>query len=217
MPAVFPDTMAQFFSIHPENPQARLVRQAAEIVRAGGVIVYPTDSCYALGCRLGDKDAERRIREIRHVGADHNFTLVCRDLSEIAVYAKVDNQQFRLLKATTPGSYTFILEATREVPRRLQHPKRSTIGLRVPDHPVALALLEELGEPLLSSTLILPDEEAPLNDAEDIRDRLEKQVALIMDAGPCGLEPTTVIDLTGDAPVARRKGKGSLAPFGLEH
>lgn len=209
--------MAQFFSIHPENPQARLVRQAAEIVRAGGVIVYPTDSCYALGCHLGDKDAERRIREIRHIDKDHNFTLVCRDLSEIAVYAKVDNQQFRMLKATTPGSYTFILEATREVPRRLQHPKRSTIGLRVPDHPVALALLEELGEPLLSSTLILPDDEAPLNDAEDIRDRLEKQVALIMDAGPCGVEPTTVIDLTGDAPSVRRKGKGSLAPFGLEH
>ncbi len=209
--------MAQFFSIHPENPQARLVRQAAEIVRAGGVIVYPTDSCYALGCHLGDKDAERRIREIRRIGADHNFTLVCRDLSEIAVYAKVDNQQFRLLKAATPGSYTFILEATREVPRRLQHPKRSTIGLRVPDHPVALALLAELGEPLLSSTLILPDEETPLNDAEDIRDRLEKQVALIMDAGPCGVEPTTVIDLTGDAPSVLRKGKGSLAPFGLEH
>lgn len=209
--------MAQFFSIHPENPQARLVRQAAEIVRAGGVIVYPTDSCYALGCHLGDKDAERRIREIRRIGSDHNFTLVCRDLSEIAVYAKVDNQQFRLLKAATPGSYTFILEATREVPRRLQHPKRSTIGLRVPDHPVALALLAELGEPLLSSTLILPDEETPLNDAEDIRDRLEKQVALIMDAGPCGVEPTTVIDLTGDAPSVVRKGKGSLAPFGLEH
>lgn len=209
--------MAQFFSIHPENPQARLVRQAAEIVRAGGVIVYPTDSCYALGCHIGDKEAERRIREIRRVGPDHNFTLVCRDLSEIAVYAKVDNQQFRMLKAATPGSYTFILEATREVPRRLQHPKRATIGLRVPAHPVALALLGELGEPLLSSTLILPDEEAPLNDAEDIRDRLEKQVALIMDAGPCGLEPTTVIDLTGDAPSLRRKGKGSLAPFGLEH
>jgi tRNA threonylcarbamoyl adenosine modification protein (Sua5/YciO/YrdC/YwlC family) len=209
--------MAQFFSIHPENPQARLIRQAAEIVRAGGVIVYPTDSCYALGCHIGDKDAEKRIREIRRVGADHNFTLVCRDLSEIAVYAKVDNQQFRLLKAATPGSYTFILEATREVPRRLQHPKRSTIGLRVPNHPVALALLEELGEPLLSSTLILPDDETPMNDAEEIRDRLEKQVALIMDAGPCGLEPTTVIDLTSDVPVARRKGKGSLGPFGLEH
>jgi tRNA threonylcarbamoyl adenosine modification protein (Sua5/YciO/YrdC/YwlC family) len=209
--------MAQFFSIHPDNPQPRLIRQAAEIVRAGGVIVYPTDSCYALGCHIGDKDAERRIREIRRVDADHNFTLVVRDLSEIAVYAKVDNQQFRLLKANTPGSYTFILEATREVPRRLQHPKRSTIGLRVPDHPVALALLQELGEPLLSSTLILPDDEAPLNDADEIRDRLEKQVALIMDAGPCGVDATTVIDLTGDAPVVRRKGRGSLVPFGLEH
>jgi tRNA threonylcarbamoyl adenosine modification protein (Sua5/YciO/YrdC/YwlC family) len=209
--------MAQFFSIHPDNPQPRLIRQAAEIVRAGGVIVYPTDSCYALGCHIGDKDAERRIREIRRVDADHNFTLVVRDLSEIAVYAKVDNQQFRLLKANTPGSYTFILEATREVPRRLQHPKRSTIGLRVPDHPVALALLQELGEPLLSSTLILPDDEAPLNDADEIRARLEKQVALIMDAGPCGVDATTVIDLTGDAPVVRRKGRGSLVPFGLEH
>jgi tRNA threonylcarbamoyl adenosine modification protein (Sua5/YciO/YrdC/YwlC family) len=209
--------MAQFFSIHPDNPQARLIRQAAEIVRAGGVIVYPTDSCYALGCHIGDKDAEKRIREIRGIGHDHNFTLVCRDLSEIAVYAKVDNQQFRMLKATTPGSYTFILEATREVPRRLQHPKRSTIGLRVPDHPVALALLEELGEPLLSSTLLLPGDETPLNDPEEIRDRVEKQVALIMDAGPCGIDPTTVIDLTGDAPTVRRKGRGSLAPFGLEH
>jgi len=209
--------MAQFFSIHPDNPQARLIRQAAEIVRAGGVIVYPTDSCYALGCHIGDKDAEKRIREIRRIGGDHNFTLVCRDLSEIAQYAKVDNQQFRTLKASTPGSYTFILEATREVPKRLQHPKRSTIGLRVPAHPVALALLEELGEPLLSSTLILPDDELPLNDTDEIRDRLEKQVALIMDAGPCGLEPTTVIDLTADMPVVRRKGKGSLTPFGLEH
>lgn len=209
--------MAQFFSIHPDNPQARLIRQAAEIVRAGGVIVYPTDSCYALGCHIGDKDAEKRIREIRHVDNDHNFTLVVRDLSEIAVYAKVDNQQFRMLKATTPGSYTFILEATREVPRRLQHPKRSTIGLRVPDHPVALALLEELGEPLLSSTLLLAGDETPLNDPEEIRDRVEKQVALIMDAGPCGIDPTTVIDLTGDVPSVRRKGRGSLAPFGLEH
>lgn len=209
--------MAQFFSIHPANPQARLIRQAAEIVRAGGVIVYPTDSCYALGCHIGDKDAEKRMREIRRIDSEHNLTLVCRDLSEIAVYAKVDNQQFRMLKAATPGSYTFILEATREVPRRLQHPKRSTIGLRVPDHPVALALLEELGEPLLSSTLLLPGDETPLNDAEEIRDRVEKQVALIMDAGPCGIDPTTVIDLTGDAPSVRRKGRGSLAPFGWEH
>jgi tRNA threonylcarbamoyl adenosine modification protein (Sua5/YciO/YrdC/YwlC family) len=209
--------MAQFFSIHPEDPQPRLIRQAAEIVRAGGVIVYPTDSCYALGCHIGDKEAERRIREIRRVGSDHHFTLVCRDLSEISHYARVDNQQFRVLKAATPGSYTFILEATREVPRRLQHPKRATIGLRVPDHPVALALLDELGEPLLSSTLILPEDEMPLNDPEEIRERLEKQVALVMDAGPCGVEPTTVIDLTQEAPSVVRKGKGDLAAFGLEH
>ncbi len=209
--------MAQYFSIHPENPQPRLIRQAAEIVRAGGVIVYPTDSCYALGCHIGDKDAERRIREIRQVANEHNFTLVCRDLSEIAHYAKVDNQQFRMLKAATPGSYTFILEATREVPRRLQHPKRSTIGLRVPQHRVAQALLEELGEPILSATLLLPGDELPLNDPEEIRDRLEKQVGLIMDAGSCGVMPSTVIDLSGEFPQVLRKGLGDLALFGLEH
>ena len=209
--------MAQYFSIHAENPQPRLIRQAGEIVRAGGVIVYPTDSCYALGCHIGDKDAERRIRDIRQVGSDHHFTLVCRDLSEIAHYARVDNQQFRLLKAATPGSYTFILEATREVPRRLQHPKRATIGLRVPQHPVAQALLEELGEPILSSTLIMPGDELALNDPDEIRERLEKQVALIMDAGSCGLEPTTVIDLTAEQPSVVRKGRGDLGLFGLEH
>ena len=209
--------MAQYFSIHAENPQPRLIRQAGEIVRAGGVIVYPTDSCYALGCHIGDKDAERRIRDIRQVCSDHHFTLVCRDLSEIAHYARVDNQQFRLLKAATPGSYTFILEATREVPRRLQHPKRATIGLRVPQHPVAQALLEELGEPILSSTLIMPGDELALNDPDEIRERLEKQVALIMDAGSCGLEPTTVIDLTTELPSVVRKGRGDLGLFGLEH
>jgi len=209
--------MAQFFAIHPENPQPRLIRQAAEIVRAGGVIVYPTDSCYALGCHIGDKDAERRIREIRQVASDHNFTLVCRDLSEIAHYAKVDNQQFRLLKAATPGSYTFILQATREVPRRLQHPKRATIGLRVPQHRVAQALLEELGEPILSATLLLPGDELPLNDPDEIRERLEKHVGLIMDAGSCGVMPSTVIDLTGEVPQVLRKGLGDLALFGLEH
>lgn len=209
--------MAQYFSIHPENPQPRLIRQAAEIVRAGGVIVYPTDSCYALGCHIGDKDAERRIREIRQVASDHNFTLVCRDLSEIAHYAKVDNRQFRLLKAATPGSYTFILQATREVPRRLQHPKRATIGLRVPQHRVAQALLEELGEPILSATLQLPGDELPLNDPEEIRERLEKQVSLIMDAGSCGVMPSTVIDLSGEFPKVLRKGLGDLALFGLEH
>lgn len=209
--------MAQYFTIHPENPQPRLIRQAVEIVRAGGVIVYPTDSCYALGCHIGDKDAERVIREIRQVGSDHHFTLVCRDLSEIAHYARVGNPQFRLLKSATPGSYTFILPATREVPRRLQHPKRATIGLRVPQHPVTQALLQELREPLLSSTLIMPGDELPLNDPEQIRARLEHQVALIMDAGFCGLEPTTVIDLTGELPAVVRKGRGDLNLFGLEH
>lgn len=209
--------MAQYFTIHPENPQPRLIRQAVEIVRAGGVIVYPTDSCYALGCHIGDKDAERVIREIRQVGSDHHFTLVCRDLSEIAHYARVGNPEFRLLKSATPGSYTFILPATREVPRRLQHPKRATIGLRVPQHPVAQALLQELREPLLSSTLIMPGDELPLNDPEQIRERLEHQVALILDAGFCGLEPTTVIDLTGELPAVVRKGRGDLNLFGLEH
>lgn len=208
--------MAQFFTVHPENPQPRLIRQAAEIVRQGGVIAYPTDSCYALGCHLGDKDAMTRIRAIRGVDERHHFTLVCRDLAEIAKYAKVDNWAYRLLKANTPGSYTFILQATREVPRRLQHPKRATIGLRVPDHPVVHALLEEMGEPLLSSTLALPGDELPLNDAEEIRERLERQVDLILDAGPCGVDATTVIDLTQDAAVLIRKGKGALQPFGLQ-
>lgn len=207
--------MAQFFSIHPDNPQVRLTRQAAAIVRAGGVIVYPTDSCYALGCQLGDKSAMTRIRAIRQVDERHHFTLVCRDLAEISHYAKVSNSQYRLLKASTPGSYTFLLEATREVPRRLQHPKRNTIGLRIPDHPVVQALLAELDEPLLSSTLMLPGDELPLNDAGEIRDRLEHHVELILDGGSCGLEMTTVIDLTGDTLRLSRQGKGSLAPFGL--
>ncbi|MDV6343505.1 MULTISPECIES: L-threonylcarbamoyladenylate synthase [unclassified Nitrosomonas] len=209
--------MAQFFSIHPQNPQPRLLRQAVTILRDGGVIVYPTDSCYALGCQIGNKDAMERIRAIRQVDEHHHFTLVCRDLAEISKYAKVDNIQYRLLKACTPGSYTFILKATREVPRRLQHPKRYTIGLRIPDHPVAHALLSELDEPLLSSTLILPGDELPLNDAEEIRQRLEHQVDLVIDAGPCGVEMTTVIDLTGDMLELVRTGKGSLAPFGIAH
>lgn len=206
--------MAQFFSIHPNNPQSRLLRQAADTVRAGGVIVYPTDSCYALGCQLGDKSAMARIRSIRGVNEQHHFSLACRNLSEISNYAKVSNSQYRLLKATTPGSYTFILEATREVPRRLQHPKRSTIGLRIPDHPVVQALLEELDEPLLNSTLILPDDEIPLNDPKEIRDRLEHKVELVLDGGACSLEMTTVINLTGGGPELVRNGKGSLAPFG---
>jgi tRNA threonylcarbamoyl adenosine modification protein (Sua5/YciO/YrdC/YwlC family) len=208
--------MAQFFTIHPDNPQPRLIRQAVDIIRNGGVVAYPTDSCYALGCHLGDKDAMQRIRDIRGVDERHHFTLVCRDLSELSHYARVDNQQYRLLKSNTPGSYTFILLATKEVPRRLQHPKRATIGLRVPDHPVALALLEELNEPLLSSTLMLPGDEAPLSDGEEIRDRLEKQVDLILDAGSCCIGMSTVIDLTGGEPVLIRAGKGSLEPFGLE-
>lgn len=209
--------MAQFFSIHSNNPHLRLIKQAVAIVRDGGVIVYPTDSCYALGCHLGDKSAMSRIRTIRQVDDHHHFTLVCRNLAEISTYAKVDNSQYRLLKATTPGSYTFILQATKEVPRRMQHPKRNTIGLRIPDHPVVLALLEELDEPLLSSTLILPGDEFPLNDTEEIRERLEHQVDLIMDAGSCGIEMTTVIDLTTDVPELIRSGKGSLESFGIDH
>jgi len=209
--------VAQFFSIHTDTPHLRLIKQAVAIVRSGGIIVYPTDSCYALGCHLGDKDAMARIRTIREVDERHHFTLVCRNLAEISNYAKVDNSQYRLLKATTPGSYTFILQATREVPRRMQHPKRNTIGLRIPDHPVVLALLEELGEPLLSSTLILPGDELPLNDAEEIRERLEHQVELVMDAGSCGIDMTTVIDLTTAVPELIRPGKGSLEPFGIEH
>jgi tRNA threonylcarbamoyl adenosine modification protein (Sua5/YciO/YrdC/YwlC family) len=207
--------MAQLFTIHPLNPQPRLILQAVEIIRAGGVIVYPTDSCYALGCHLGDKAAVERMRFIRQVDKHHYFTLVCRNLAEIATYAKVDNRRFRLLKATTPGSYTFILEATREVPKRLQHPSRRTVGLRVPDHRVVRALLDELGEPLLSSTLLLPGDALPLNDAQEIRERLGNLVELILDGGPCGLEPTTVVNLSDDTPVIMRMGNGSVAPFGV--
>ncbi len=208
--------MSQFFTIHPDNPNPRLIRQAAELLRNGGVVVYPTDSSYALGCHLDDKDAVTRIRQIRGLDEQHHLTLMCRDLSEISRYAQVDNTKFRLLKSNTPGSYTFILRATKEVPRRLQHPKRSTIGIRVPDHPVALALLAELGEPMCSITLILPDEEGPLNDAGHIRDLLEKRVDLVIDGGAVGLDFTTVIDLTGDVPVLLRRGKGRVAPFGIE-
>jgi tRNA threonylcarbamoyl adenosine modification protein (Sua5/YciO/YrdC/YwlC family) len=208
--------MAQFFTIHPDNPNPRLIRQAAEVLRNGGVVVYPTDSCYALGCHLDDKDAVARIRQIRKLDEHHYLTLMCRDLSEISRYARVDNTKFRLLKSNTPGSYTFILEATKEVPKRLQHPKRSTIGIRIPDHPVALALLEELGEPMSSSTLILPDEAWPLNDAVRIRELLEKQVDLVIDGGAVGVDFTTVIDLTGDVPVLLRRGKGDVAHFGIE-
>ena len=205
--------MSQFFTIHPTNPQPRLIKQAADLVRNGAVIAYPTDSCYALGCHLGDKEAVARIRQIRGVDDKHHMTMVCRDLSELARYARVDNVQFRLLKNNTPGSYTFILEATKEVPKRLQHPKRSTIGVRIPDHPVALALLEELGEPLISSTLILPNEEFAMNDAEQIRDLLQHQIDLVVDGGAVGLDATTVIDLTKDTPLVVRFGKGDVSPF----
>jgi tRNA threonylcarbamoyl adenosine modification protein (Sua5/YciO/YrdC/YwlC family) len=207
--------MSQYFVIHPENPQPRLIKQAAALLREGAVIAYPTDSGYALGCHLGDKDAVARIRQIRGLDDKHLLTLMCRDLSELAHYARVDNSQFRLLKNNTPGSYTFILEATKEVPRRLQHPKRSTVGLRIPDHPVALALLEELNEPLLSSTLILPDAHQPLTDIDEIREHLESKVDLIIEGGSVGIEPTTVIDLTDAVPVLVRRGKGEVSHFGI--
>ena len=205
--------MAQYFVIHPTHPQARLIARAAEIVRTGGVIAYPTDSCYALGCHLGDKSAMERLRRIRGVDERHHFTLMCRDLSEIGTYARVDNAQYRLLRMLTPGSYTFILEGTKDLPRRILNPRRKTIGLRVPDHPVALALLAELGEPLLSTTLILPGDDAPLEDASEIRTRLERDVELVLDGGPCGTAPTTVVDLTGAVPEVLRAGKGPVAPF----
>lgn len=208
--------MAQFFSLHPEQPQARLIRQAAEIIRGGGLVAFPTDSAYALGGHTGDAALLERIRRIRGVDDRHHFTLLCRDLSEISTYARVDNSQYRLLKATTPGPYTFILEATRELPRRLLHPKRKTIGLRVPEHTVVSALLAELNEPMLSSTLLLPGEDLPLTDVEEIRERLEKQVDLIIEAGFCGPEATSVIDLTGGAPTLVRAGRGDLTPFGLD-
>lgn len=207
--------MAQFFSLHPEQPQPRLIRQAAEILRGGGIVAFPTDAAYSLGCQVGDAAAVARIRAIRDVDERHHFTLMCRDLSEIANFARVDNAQFRLLKATTPGSYTFILEGTKELPRRILHPKRKTIGLRVPAHPVPLALLDELNEPMLTSTLILPGEHAPLNDAEEIRERLERRIELVIEAGACGGEMTTVVDLTGVAPELVRAGRGPLEPLGL--
>jgi len=207
--------MAQYFVINAENPQARLIKHAADILREGGVIAYPTDSSYALGCMLGFKDAQDRVRQIRHLGDDHLFTLVCRNLSELSVYAQVDNSQFRLLKANTPGAYTFILKASREVPRRLQHPKRSAVGIRVPNHAVVQALLDELGEPLLSMTLQLPGEDEPLNEAWEIRDRLEHQVDLVIDSAIHHAGLTTVIDLTEAVPVLVRQGAGDSAPFGF--
>ncbi len=206
--------MSQFFMIHPETPQARLIREAAKIIREGGVVVYPTDSCYALGCHLGDKKAMERLLAIRQLDLKHHLTLVCADLSALANYARVDNAQFRQLKAATPGSFTFILQASREVPKRTLHPKRATIGLRVPDHPVTLALLEELGEPILSCTLLLPGDEEALTDPYEIRERLEHLVDLVIDGGWCGTEPTTVIDMTDGIELIRR-GKGDPALLGL--
>ena len=207
--------MSQFFQIHPENPQQRLAKRAAEMIRDGAVVVYPTDSAYALGCHLGDRKALDRIMALRAVDKHHNFTLMCRDLSELGTYAKVDNSMFRLLKANTPGAYTFVLPGTGEVPKRLLHEKRKSIGLRIPDNAIALAILQELGEPLLTSTLILAGETEPLNDPYDSRDRLEHQVDLIIDGGYCGLQPTTVVDLRDGAPVILREGAGSVAALGL--
>ena len=205
--------MAQFFSIHPDNPQPRLIQHASDILKDGGIIVYPTDSCYALGCRVGDKEAAMRLLRIRGLDEGHDLTLVCRDLSELGRYAQVDNNQFRLLKSHTPGPYTFILKGTREVPRRLLHKRHDTIGLRVPEHGVALALLQAMGEPILSSTLMLPGQDVPLNEAWEIRERLEHQVDLVIDGGACGLTPTTVVDLTGSEPIVLRPGKGPVDDF----
>lgn len=206
--------MAKFFEIHPENPHARLINQAVDIINEGGIVAYPTDSSYALGCHIGDKNAMERIRRIRRVDDKHNFTLVCRDLTDIATYAKVDNSTYRMLKSLTPGPYTFILKATNEVPRRLQNPKRKTIGIRVPDNRIAQALLDTLGQPLMSSTLILPDEEMPLNDPQEIDEAIGKQIDLIIDGGACQLEPTTVLAFTDDAVEVVRRGAGDTAFLG---
>lgn len=205
--------MSQFFAIHPETPQARLIQQAVSLIQGGGVIVYPTDSAYALGCQLGDKKAMERIRRIRSLQGNHNFTLVCRDLSELGTYAHVDNTTYRLLRHATPGPYTFVLEATREVPRRLIQPKRKTIGLRVPDHPIPQALLHALNEPLMSATLIMPGDDYPMTDPYDIRHYLEHEVDLVIDGGFCGLEATSVVDLTGPTPVVLRAGVGDVSDF----
>jgi len=207
--------MAQLFDVHPVDPQVRSLRQAAQILDHGGVGAIPTDSCYALACHLDDKAAVDRIRQIRRIDERHLLTLMCRDLSDLGLYAKVDNRQYRLLKNATPGPYTFILEATREVPRRLSHPSRKTIGLRVPHHRVAAGLLDVLGQPLLTTTLQLPGDELPLNDAEHIRERLDHQIDFVLDAGACGVEPTTIVDLTGPEAVLVRQGKGRVEALGL--
>jgi tRNA threonylcarbamoyl adenosine modification protein (Sua5/YciO/YrdC/YwlC family) len=207
--------MTQYFEVHPQNPQARLIRQAAQIIQAGGIVAAPTDSAYALVCRLDDKAAVEKLRRIRGVDEKHHLTLLVRDLSEIATYARVDNRQYRQLKAVTPGPYTVILEATKEVPRRLSHPSRKTIGIRVPENAILLALLEELGEPLIGSTLHLPGDDHMLSDPEEVRERIGKQIDLVIDGGAGTLEPTTVIDLTGAEPVLLRAGRGDPAAFGL--
>lgn len=207
--------MAQVFTVHPQNPQIRLLRQAAQLIDHGALAAIPTDSCYALACHLDDKAAVDRLRRIRRIDERHHLSLLCRDLSEISAYAQVDNRQYRLLKVATPGPYTFILDATREVPRRLSHPSRKTIGIRIPDHAVAAALLDVLGEPLIGSTLMLPGDELPLNDVEDIRARLAHDIDVIVDAGACGVEPTTIIDLTGREAIVLRQGRGALEPLGL--
>lgn len=207
--------MAQLFEVHPDHPQPRLLKQAAAMLHQGGVVAVPTDSSYALVCHLDDKAAVDQLRRIRGVDERHHLTLLCRDLSELAAYARVDNQQYRLLKLATPGPYTFILEATKEVPRRVSHPSRRTIGLRVPDHRVTQALLAELGQPLLATTLILPDEDEPLNDAQRIREVLQKRVQAVVDAGACPMSPTTVIDLSQGGVEVLRQGRGALAPLGL--
>ena len=205
--------MAQYFRVHPANPQLRLIKQACQILLDGGVGVYPTDSSYAIGCCIGDKAAMDRIRRIRKVDDKHNFTLVARDLSEVSSYAKIDNEQYRLIRATTPGPYTFILYATRQLPRRLQNPKRKTIGLRIPDSSITNCLIDELGEPLMSSTLILPGEDLPMSDPIDIRAQLEHDVDVIIDGGHCGVEPTTVVSWMEDQPSIMRLGRGDPAPF----
>ncbi len=207
--------MSQYFEVHPDNPQGRLLKQAAQIIRAGGVAAIPTDSSYALACHLDDKAAAQRLRQIREVDDKHHLTLLCRDLSELAAYAKVDNRQFRLLKLGTPGPFTFILEATKEVPRRLSHPSRRTIGLRVPDHRVTQELLALLGEPLLATTLILPGDSEPMNDPQAVRERLQRALDAVVDAGACPMQPTTVVDLSGDEPLLVRLGRGDPARLGL--
>lgn len=205
--------MAERLELHPTTPQARILRSAANCLRDGGVVVYPTDSCYALGCAIGAKEAMERIQQIRQTGKRHFFTVICRDLSEIARFSRVDNQQYRLLKAFTPGPYTFVLRASREVPRRLLDERRKTVGIRVPDHPVVRALLTEFAEPLMSTTLLLPGDEVPMTDAREIEERIGHVVDLILDAGNCGIEPSTIVDLSGPAPQLLRSGKGDPRPF----